>query len=256
MTFPNLKNKHAWDALVTPEEDIKYAKRRGRIPRIKMPKAIIFCFSSSLLKSIIKNHKVKKLNFGNSELYLLKETKNRVGVLSKFGFGGPSTILRMEELIACGVKKFVLVGHAGSLQKHLKIGDVIVCDRAIRDEGTSHHYFKSGKYAYASKLLTKDIENHLQKLGIKYALGTTWTVDAPYRETVAEVKQYQKEGVSTVDMEAASVFAVAKYRGIEAGAIFTISDYLGELEWKLKFHLTRQYLNMIFNIAKEVLSKN
>ena len=44
--------------------------------------------------------------------------------------------------------------------------------------------------------------------------GTSWTIDAPYRETVAEIRRYRQEGVATVDMEASALFAVAAYRGV------------------------------------------
>jgi purine-nucleoside phosphorylase len=57
-------------------------------------------------------------------------------------------------------------------------------------------------------------------------------------------------------MEASAAFAVAKYRNVEAGAIFMISDYLGELEWKPKFHLTGKYLKKLFEVAKEILAKD
>lgn len=97
----------------------------------------------------------------------------------------------------------------------------------------------------------------MKRLGLGYVLGSSWTIDAPFREIVAEVRKYQEEGVLTVEMEAAAIFSVAKYRNVEAGAIFTISDYLAELEWKPKFHLTSEYLREIFEVAKEVLiSKN
>jgi len=187
---------------------------------------------------------------------LLKDSKNQIAVTTRFGIGSPMIASHMEELIAFGVKKFLIIGSAGSLQKNLKVGNIIVCDKAIRDEGTSHHYFKSGKYAYASKSLVKKAEEVLKKSKIKYTKGASWTIDAPYRETVAEVKKYQKEGVLTVEMEASAAFAVAKYRGVEAGAIFTVSDYLGELDWKPKFHLTAKYLKKLFKVAKEVLAKD
>ena len=115
----------------------------------------------------------------------------------------------------------------------------MVCEKAIRDEGTSHHYLKHSKYAYASKGMTNKIIISLEKLNQKYFIGTSWTIDAPYRETVAEAKQYQEEGVATVEMEASALFAVAQYRNVELGAIFTISDSLAELQWKPKFHLKK-----------------
>ena len=134
----------------------------------------------------------------------------------------------------------------------------MVCEKAIRDEGTSHHYLKYSKYAYASKRLTKKIMESLEKLKQKYFVGTSWTIDAPYRETIAEAKQYQKEGVATVEMEASALFAVAQYRNVELGAIFTISDSLAELEWKPKFHLkkTKKGLEILYKVAIDVLQNH
>lgn len=71
---------------------------------------------------------------------------------------------------------------------------------------------------------------------------------------MAEVKKYWMEGVLTVEMEASAIFAVAKYRKVQAGAIFTISDYLAELEWKPKFHLAEKHLKKLFNVVKQILS--
>ena len=44
------------------------------------------------------------------------------------------------------------------LFRKLDIGDIVVCDKAIRDEGTSHHYTPVAKYATASPQLTADIQ--------------------------------------------------------------------------------------------------
>jgi len=56
-------------------------------------------------------------------------------------------------------------------------------------------------------------------------------------------------------MEASALFAVAEYRKVEIGALFTISDSLAELEWKPKFHSKKfkKGLQNVFEIAKKVL---
>ncbi len=251
MVFPNLKNKHKEDSLINPQEFLRYQRKIKNYPNYPSPFGVIFCYDKDLLKHIVKNHKTKKVGGFFGDFYLLKETKNRLGVMGNFGIGAPVVATLMEELIAFGVKKFVSVGTAGSIQKKLKVGEIILCERAIRDEGTSHHYLKPSKYVYASKKLNKKIEEILKKQRLKYFVGTTWTIDTPYRETVKEVKKYQREGVLTVEMEVSAIFAVAKYRKIEASAILTISDYLGELEWKPKFHLTKKNLEKIFRVAKK-----
>ena len=50
-------------------------------------------------------------------------------------------------------------------------------------------------------------------------------------ETVEEVKRYSKEGIATVEMEAAGLFAVAKRRKAKAAALFTVSDILRVEGW-------------------------
>lgn len=254
MGFPNFKNKHSHDSMFTPGEFLAYQKERGLQPKYKPPIGVIFCYDRNFMKYIITNHKVVKAS-GFGSMYLLSETKGQVAIIGDFGIGAPAVVTVFEELIAFGVKKFISIGTAGTLQKNIKVGSLMVCDRAIRDEGTSHHYLKYSKYSYASKKITNIIKESLKKFKHQYFLGTSWTIDAPYRETIAEARKYQKEGVATVDMEASALFAVAKYRGVDLGAIFTISDSLAELEWKPKFHLhkTRTGLEKIYRVAVDTL---
>ncbi len=255
MEFPNFKNKHAKDSMFTPKEFMSYKKKMGTYPKFKPPIGVIFCYQGSLMEYILKNHKTTKVKEVWGQMHLLSETNNKIAVIGGFGIGAPVSVVLLEELIAFGVKRFISVGTAGTLQKNIKIGDLMVCEKAIRDEGTSHHYLKRSKYAYASKKITKDIIGSLEANKQKYFIGKSWTIDAPYRETVAEAKKYQKEGVATVEMEASALFSVAKYRNVELGAIFTISDSLAELEWNPKFHLkkTEKGLKILYKVALDVL---
>ncbi len=256
MSFPNFKNKHSKDSMFSPKEFMDYTKKIGKYPSFKVPKGVIFCYDRDFMKYLLENHKFTRFDkFFNT--YLLNETNNQIAVIGNFGIGAPVVITILEELIAFGVKNFISIGTAGSLQKKLKVGDIVICDKAIRDEGTSYHYLPVSKYAYASKKITENIKNSLDKLKQVYTVGTSWTIDAPYRETVAEAKQYQKEGVLTVEMEASALFSVAKYRKVNLGAIFTASDSLAELKWDPQFHneRTKRSLEILYKSAIEVLMK-
>lgn len=255
MPFPNLKNKHLRSPLFTPKDFLLYLKKTGRYPKFKVPRGMIICYQSGLLEHVLKNHKTTAVSGIYHRVRLLDETGGEVGIVGNFGIGAPAAGALLEELIAFGVKRFISIGTAGALQKNIGIGDLMVCEKAIRDEGTSHHYAKPSKYAYPSKKMTGEIKAALEKLNYKYFTGATWTIDAPYRETVAEVRRYQKEGVSTVEMEASALFAIAEYRRAELGAIFTISDSLAKLEWKPKFHLkkTKTGLEVLYKAALSVL---
>jgi uridine phosphorylase len=257
MSFPNFKNKHLHDSIITPKEVEKYRNRTGRKPKYKCPIGVIFVYDQGLFKYIKENHPVRQVEniSPQGETYLLLDTNEKIAVIGNFGVGAPAATIKLEAHIQQGVKKFISIGTAGTLQKNIKIGNTMVCDKAIRDEGSSHHYIKNSKYSYAGKEITKKIISILEKNKIKYFLGTSWTIDTPYRETIEEARHYQKEGVSTVEMEASALFAVAEYRKVQIGAIFTISDSLAELQWKPKFKTkrTNQGLEKLYKTAVETL---
>jgi uridine phosphorylase len=147
--------------------------------------------------------------------------------IGDYGIGAPRAVQGMEMLIAWGVKEFISIGTAGAIAADLKIGDLVGCDRAIRDEGTSHHYLPAGRYSYPT-----DGGQFAKKF---QRIGTSWTLDAFFRHTRDEIAAYQKEGVLTVEMEASALFAVAQMRGVSAGAGFVISDLLYGDEWDPQF---------------------
>lgn len=256
MTYPNLKNKHNKKAFFCPDDFINYLKELGQLPRFKMPEGIIFCYQRPLLDYITMKYDVSQLKGLYNKFYVVNDTKGKVAVLGSFGIGAPVVVSVLEELIAFGAKKFISVGTAGTLQKNLQIGDIVICDRAIRDEGTSHHYIPSSKYSYASPGITKMLRSTLDRIRKQYFVGTSWTIDAIYRETIEEARKYQKEGVLTVEMETAALFAVAKYRKIQLGSAFVISDSLSDLKWKPMFHheKTTKGLETLFDASVTALS--
>jgi uridine phosphorylase len=255
MAFPNYPNKHGKRALFSAQDYCAYRKKLGKGATFSPPAGIILCYQYGLLKYILGNHRTTEVATYTRGLHLLDETAGRVGVMGSFGIGAPAAVTVLEELIALGVKKFISIGSAGTLQRDIGIGDLVICDKALRDEGTSHHYLKPAKYAHASAAITARIICALDASGREYHIGTSWTIDAPYRETVAEVRQYQKQGVATVEMEAAALFAVAQYRKVEMGAMFSVSDSLADFDWKPKFHLKRtdQGLEAIYKAALSAL---
>lgn len=133
----------------------------------------------------------------------------------------------------------------------MHVGDIVVCNKAIRDEGISHHYLKPAKYVSADKTLVKELLTYAEKSKIPVKVGTTWTTDAPFRETAEEVKAYSRQGILTVEMEAATVFSLAKYYGVRAAAVFVISDSLAGLKWKPSKKLPFRKVSTALGIASK-----
>ena len=235
---------------------MEYFHRNKSASALPPPEAVILCYQSSLMAHILEQHQTTTTEQGSLvKLHSLNETENRIAVAGGFGIGAPGAIVVLEELIVQGIRRFLSIGTAGSLQRHLTIGDIVVCNRAIRDEGTSHHYLPPDMYAHASPAVTARLVDALQTTGTPHSVGTSWTIDAPYRETIAEVQHYQAEGVLTVEMEAAALFAVAAYRGVEMGSLLTISDTLGDLKWDPHFRsdTTRIGLETLYQVALQAL---
>ncbi len=151
---------------------------------------------------------------------------DKLAVVSNFGIGGPMTVFLAEMLAVCGVKNFVLLGISGGLSTTLNIDDTVLCTGALCDDGTSKDYF-AGEVAPASAELCKA----LSALNAKES-GLTWTTDSIFRETKEEVAHYAKNGVKTVEMEAAPLFAFADHKKLSAAAVFVISDLLTAQDWK------------------------
>jgi uridine phosphorylase len=147
------------------------------------------------------------------------------------GVGAPLVGAFLEEAIECGCRCFVGIGMAGGLVPSLTIGHVTVPTSAIRDEGTSYHYLPAGRTVDPSPEAVQAIEQTLEKHGVPYVTGATWTTDAPYRETRGKVERRVAEGCITVEMEAAALFAIATFRKVPLGMIFMTSDDLSGEEW-------------------------
>jgi uridine phosphorylase len=162
-----------------------------------------------------------------------------------------------EELAVMGTKKMILMTWGGTLQADIQPGDIVVCNRAIRDEGASHHYLPASKYVEANELLVNELAAAIQTRGRQCTVGTTWTTDAPYRETREEVIQYQSEGVKTVEMESAGLFTVGQVRGVQTASVVIGMDSLAALRWQTPKRLDEimHSLEIVYAAAIEVLSR-
>jgi len=235
MPFPNFAGKHALDAFFTAQDLVAYHRGSGRLPEDLGLAGVIFCYQRGFARRALSRQKAESQPALPSEMFILRDTPRPIGVCLGFGIGAPAATSLMELFIALGVTRFASIGTAGALQQSLAIGDIVLCDRAIRDEGVSHHYLPSEMFIAPSPDLTERLAAALAQAGAMPIPGTTWTIDAPYRETVAEARHYQAEGVLTIDMEASALFAVAQVRGVQVASAFVISDSLANLVWNPQF---------------------
>ena len=147
------------------------------------------------------------------------------------GVGAPLAAGLLEESIALGCRRFIACGGAGVLDRAIALGHLVVPTSAVRDEGTSYHYLPPDREVGPSAEALTALEAVLERRGCAYLRGKTWTTDALYRETAAKVRRRREEGCLVVEMEAAALFAVARFRGVILAQVLYGGDDVSGAEW-------------------------
>jgi len=153
--------------------------------------------------------------------------------------GSPQAVIVMEKLIALGAKRIWVLGWCGSLQPHLRIGDLIIPTHALSEEGTSAHYPVDKDICETDFFLNTALEAALSKSALPFKKGPIWTTDAIYRETEKKVIAYGKRGYLAVEMEMSALIRLAAYRSVELTGVLVVSDELFSLKWHSAFNMDR-----------------
>lgn len=237
MSFPNLEGKHAGRPYVTSRRLLDYHRSLGH-SSIAVPRAIILTWQPRLENRVRERRPHEELRGPGIGVSALLRLSPDLG-LARLPIGAPAAAIAIEELSAHGAEVFVGVGTAGALDERLAAGDVVVCSAALRDEGTSFHYAPGpppGVLAFAMPDL--ELTRRLRTAVPGAVFGSSWTTDAPYRETAEEIAKYRADGIVTVEMEASCLFTVAPAVGATAAAAFAVSDVLHGEEWTPHFGST------------------
>jgi len=224
VTFPKVGNKHTFHLLYDVGTIFGSDKKI-----LKLPKRAVFIYGEMLQEALNNELKLREDRVLANYIVNAKCFRSKVGniMVVSLNIGAPLTAVVAEELISLGVREFLILGSAGSLNKNLRLGKLVLCTKAVRDEGTSHHYLRNSVFVAPDIKLNNRLAEFAKLHKIELRKGITWTTDAPYMETQQELDYYRMLGVSTVEMEVAALFAVAKKRKVRASAIFAISDILG-----------------------------
>ncbi|RZB30348.1 MAG: hypothetical protein SRB1_02628 [Desulfobacteraceae bacterium Eth-SRB1] len=218
------------DAIVNP------AKGKGSLSL--GPNAVMVS-SESDLQILCNMMNLKKDGFKKllmSELYTGDKNNTDVTLTGPF-IGAPYTVMLLETLIAWGAKKILFLGWCGAVSPYVKIGDIIIPDGAVIDEGTSKHYGKvNGSLAQPSGNISESIKEALKKKGLSFHEGVIWSTDGIYRETREKVEHFQKKDALAVEMELSALFSVGRFREVEVGGILIVSDEISTFRHLAGFH--------------------
>ena len=142
--------------------------------------------------------------------------------------GAPFAVLVAEQLFASGCRLLMSVTSAGQITAARPTPYFVVIDRALRDEGTSYHYAPPSDYAQADPSLVAAAAGALARRKMHFAVGSSWTTDAPFRETAQAIEAARLKGVLAVEMEAAALYTFAHTAGVKVLCLAHVTNTMGQ----------------------------
>ncbi len=138
------------------------------------------------------------------------------------GIGCPSAAIVVEELTKIGAETLIRVGTAGSLQRNINMGDIVIATSAVRADGASKAFMPVEYPAVASFDVVSALVHAAKKLKRKAHVGIVWSSDAFYCDEPATVSRLSEANVLSVEMECSTIFTLAGMKRLRSGAILAI----------------------------------
>ncbi len=157
----------------------------------------------------------------NREYRCISGTFRGVRILAvSTGIGGPSAAIAVEELRHTGVSHMIRIGSCGALQPGIRIGDLILAQGAVRDEGTSAAYVSRSYPAVSDAEMLCLCQEAAAKNGITTHTGIVRSHDSFYVDGQDAINEHWSgRGILGSDMETAALLTVAGLRGVKALSI-------------------------------------
>jgi uridine phosphorylase len=152
----------------------------------------------------------------------------QVGIIG-CAVGAPFAVLVAEQLFASGCRLLLSLTSAGQVKDAGPPPYFVIIDRALRDEGTSYHYAAPSAYSEADAGLVAMAADAVKGNALKVVVGSSWTTDAPFRETAEAIEAAQSSGVLAVEMEAAALYAFAGSTGARVLCLAHVTNTMGQM---------------------------
>jgi uridine phosphorylase len=135
------------------------------------------------------------------------------------GMGGPSAAIVVSELADLGVRRLIRVGTCGAVHASLGLGELVIANAALAADGTSRALGAGERVSPDPELVAA-----LQAAGDgELRSGLIASTDLFYGE---REERFAAAGALAVEMESATLFALAASRGLRAASLLSVSDLL------------------------------
>jgi uridine phosphorylase len=239
MTSPLLGAK-IFDApsVFQPAALLREARRQKGLPELAVPPACLLDPDGDIAAHLLRAG-LARAHPGwacyHTELFAfdLPGIAHPVGIIGR-AVGAPFAVLLAEQLFASGCRTLLSITSSGRIAPDLPAAPhFVLIERALRDEGTSHHYLAPAAFAAMPEPALVDAAAArlaAEAPDITVLRGATWTTDAPFRETADAIAAARAAGCLAVEMEAAALYAFATATRRRVLCVAHVTNAMGQDE--------------------------
>jgi uridine phosphorylase len=216
----------------TPENLLREARRQKDLPAASVPRSCVLDPDGDIVRELVQSgraHRDPSWACYHTDLYVVDVGDSAYGLIGGV-VGASFAVLVAEELFASGCDFLLSITSAGQITPLRAPPYFILIDRALRDEGTSYHYLAAARYSEADPDLVDAAERALASVSVALVRGSTWTTDAPFRETASAIAARRAEGILAVEMEAAALYAFATARSRAVLCFAHVTNQMGRTD--------------------------
>ncbi|OQP60082.1 hypothetical protein A3860_34695 [Niastella vici] len=165
----------------------------------------------------------------HSVLYTFRLDNQEIGIIPCI-VGSSYAVLVAEQLFVSGCKLLISVTSAGIINQPVNEKRFALITSSIRDEGTSYHYLPPEKPALINQQLFEVLNSEEENPDCPYFNGTSWTTDAPYRETPSAILDMKSKNITCVEMEAAALYALSEVKQYNILCFAHLTNSMAQME--------------------------
>jgi uridine phosphorylase len=230
---PILDNKKPVSpSIFRPAALMRAARRQKGLAYVEVPRMCILDPDGDIVRRLRRTGNARPFKGWpcyHSELDEITIAGHTTGIVG-CAVGAPFAVLIAEQLFASGCRFLLSLTSAGQISAAACPPYFVIIDRALRDEGTSYHYAPPSDYSEADASLIEMASAALRDKNIPAVVGSSWTTDAPFRETAEAIAAARSRGLLAVEMEAAALYAFAHIAGVPVLCIAAVTNVMGQVE--------------------------
>jgi uridine phosphorylase len=229
---PIVENKdHGAPSVFEPQALLREARRQKGLPVIDVPPVCVLDPDGDIVRHLRRTGAARPSRGWacyHTEMFEFDLEGHTTGIVG-CAVGAPFAVLVAEQMFASGCRLLISITSAGQITETGPPPYFVAIDRALRDEGTSYHYLPPSEFADADSFLIARAEEAVRAAALPIYRGTTWTTDAPFRETPAAIAAARARGALAVEMEAAALYAFAAARNRPVICYAHVTNTMGQV---------------------------